>query len=231
MKYLKCNFQKEVALLFFINLKHLKLYLLKHKWFIGAYFVLLAITSSLLLFTNSESVSLFINDLHSPVFDFIFKYITHLGEGWFAVPACLFLFYKQKKWGIAATTISVSSALITQFNKHFIFENAYRPSLILKEYKLNFVDGVEVLNYNSFPSGHTTFAFAIFTCLAFVYHKPLLQFLFLFCALAVAFSRIYLLQHFLRDTIVGSMIGFISAFILFWFIIEKKGFEKLEIDM
>jgi membrane-associated phospholipid phosphatase len=209
----------------FANLKN---YILKNKWFIGAYFIVILITSILLLYTSSESVSLFANSIHNSFFDVFFKYITHFGEGWFAVPACLFLLYKNKKWGIAASTISISSALITQFNKHYVFENAYRPAIILKDFKLNFVDGVEILNYNSFPSGHTTFAFAIFTCFAFIYHKPLQQLFFLFCALLVAFSRIYLLQHFLRDTIVGAIIGFVCAFVLFYFLITKKEAVKIE---
>lgn len=203
----------------FVNLKN---FILKNKWFIGGYIIVLLHASMLLLYTNSESVSLFANSIHNPFFDVFFKFVTHLGEGWFAVPACLFLFYKNKKWGIAASIISISSALITQFNKHYVFENAHRPALVLKDFKLNFVDGVEVLNYYSFPSGHTTFAFAIFTCFAFIYHKPLQQIFFLFCALLVAFSRIYLLQHFLRDTIVGSIIGFVCAFVLFYLLISKK---------
>ena len=218
--------------MFLKQTQNLNNYILKHKWFIGTYFTVLISSILLLIYTSSESISLFINDLHNPFFDFIFKFVTHLGEGWFAVPACLFLLYKKKKWGIAAIVISISSSLITQFNKHYVFENAYRPALVLKEYKLNFVDGVEVLNFNSFPSGHTTFAFAIFTCLAFIYHKPFYQLFFLFCALLVAFSRIYLLQHFLRDTIVGSLIGFGCAFVLFYFLIEKKVLKDLtkEID-
>ncbi len=203
----------------FVNLKN---YILKNKWFIGGYIIVLLLASMLLLYTSSESVSLYVNLIHNPFFDVFFKYITHFGEGWFAVPACLFLLYKNKKWGIAASIISISSAIITQFNKHYVFENAYRPALVLKDFKLNFVDGVEILNYNSFPSGHTTFAFAIFTCFAFIYHKPLQQIFFLFCALLVAFSRIYLLQHFLRDTIVGAIIGFVCAFVLFYMLISKK---------
>lgn len=211
----------------FVNLKN---FILKNKWFIGGYIIVLLHASMLLLFTNSESVSLFANSIHNPFFDVFFKYITHLGEGWFAVPACLFLFYKNKKWGIAASIISISSTLITQFNKHYVFENAHRPALVLKDFKLNFVDGVEVLNYYSFPSGHTTFAFAIFTCFAFIYQKPLQQLFFLFCALLVAFSRIYLLQHFLRDTIVGSIIGFLCAFVLFYLLISKKeAFNKVSL--
>jgi membrane-associated phospholipid phosphatase len=108
-----------------------------------------------------------------------------------------------------------------------VFENAHRPALVLKDFKLNFVDGVEVLNYHSFPSGHTTFAFAIFACFAFIYHKPLQQIFFLLCALLVGFSRIYLLQHFLRDVFVGSMFGFTLAFSLYWIVIESKIKNKI----
>lgn len=213
---------KRSCIFVFKIFENLKNYIIKNKWFIGSYFTVLMLASFLLLYTSSESVSLYVNSIHNPFFDVFFKYITHFGEGWFAVPASLFLLYKNRKWGIAAITISISSALITQFNKHFVFENAHRPALVLKDFKLNFVDGVEILNYHSFPSGHTTFAFAIFTCFAFIYHKPLQQIFFLFCALLVAFSRIYLLQHFLRDTIVGSMIGFVCAFVLFYLLISKK---------
>jgi hypothetical protein len=219
---------KRICIFVFKIFKNLKNYILKNKWFIGGYLVVLLLASLLLLYTNSESISLYVNSIHNPFFDVFFKYITHFGEGWFAVPACLFLLYKNKKWGITACIISISSAIITQFNKHYVFENAYRPALVLKDFKLNFVDGVEVLNYHSFPSGHTTFAFAIFTCFAFIYHKPLQQIFFLLCALIVAFSRIYLLQHFLRDTIVGSIIGFVCAFVLFYLLISKKEDIKIE---
>lgn len=171
---------------------------------------------------TSENFSLIVNNKHTIFYDFIFKNITLFGEAWFGVPMCLYLFYKNKKWGIVATVVSISSSIVSQVNKHFIFENALRPALVLKNYKLNFVDGVDIAHYYSFPSGHTTFAFAIFTCLAFLYKKPLVQVLFLFCAVLVGFSRIYLLQHFLKDVYVGSIFGFFTAFVLYWIIIERK---------
>jgi membrane-associated phospholipid phosphatase len=200
----------------------LKEYITKNSWFIISYFTILAIASMFLLISNSETISLNINEKHNFFLDQIFKSITYLGEAWFGIPICFFLLIKNKNWGITASIVAIASTLITQFNKHFIFKNAFRPSLVLKDFKLHFVDGVEILQYNSFPSGHTTFAFAIFTCLALFYKRIWLQLFFLFCAVAVAFSRIYLLQHFLRDTLVGSLIGFFCAMICYWFLIEKK---------
>jgi len=194
----------------------------QNKWFITAYFIILGIASLFLLLSNSETVTLSVNQIHNPILDTLFKFATHFGEAWFGVPICIYLLIKNKNWGITASVVSILSTLITQFNKHFVFDNALRPSLLLKDYKLNFVDGVVILQYNSFPSGHTTFAFAIFTCLALFYKKPWLQICFLLSAVTVAFSRIYLLQHFLRDTVVGSLIGFFCALICYWFIIEQK---------
>ncbi len=200
----------------------MKEFIKQNSWFIIAYFIVLATASLFLLLSNSETVTLSINQMHNSIFDEIFKFTTHFGEAWFGIPICIYLLISNKKWGITASFVGIISTLITQFNKHFVFDNALRPSLLLKDYKLNFVEGVEILQYNSFPSGHTTFAFAIFTCLALFYKKPWQQLFFLFCAVAVAFSRIYLLQHFLRDTVVGSLIGFFCALICYWFFIEQK---------
>lgn len=200
----------------------MKTFILTNRIYITCYFIFLILTGFYLLTYASEQFSLYINSVHTPYFDIFFKYVTHFGEGWFAVPICLYLFYRNKQWGILASVISISSVIVSQTNKQLIFENALRPSLLLKDYKLNFVEGVEMAHYFSFPSGHTTFAFAIFTCLALIYKKPLIQILFLLSAILVGFSRIYLLQHFLRDVFVGSMFGFTLAFTLYWFIIVRK---------
>ncbi len=205
-----------------ISISSLNAYIHKNRVFISLYFFVLLIFTLLLILSSSENISLLINSKHNPLLDLLMKYITHLGEGWLAVPVCLFILYKDRNLGLAISLICISSALITQFNKHFVFDNALRPSLLLKEFNLHFVEGVEVLEYHSFPSGHTTAAFAVFSTLAFIYTKPKFQIAFLALAIIIAFSRIYLLQHFLRDTIVGSLIGFLTAFILFWVLVEKK---------
>jgi undecaprenyl-diphosphatase len=57
----------------------------------------------------------------------------------------------------------------------------------------------------SFPSGHTITAFAI--AISFGEFYPILLGILLFCALAIATSRILLGMHFLSDVVVGAMIG------------------------
>jgi undecaprenyl-diphosphatase len=57
----------------------------------------------------------------------------------------------------------------------------------------------------SFPSGHTITAFAVAVTLS-AFYPILLPFL-LFCALAIAASRILLGMHFLSDVTAGAIIG------------------------
>jgi undecaprenyl-diphosphatase len=57
----------------------------------------------------------------------------------------------------------------------------------------------------SFPSGHTITAFAV--AITFGEFYPILFGMLLFCALAIATSRILLGMHFLSDVLVGAMIG------------------------
>jgi undecaprenyl-diphosphatase len=57
----------------------------------------------------------------------------------------------------------------------------------------------------SFPSGHTITAFAVAVCIGAFY--PLLLGGLLFCAFAIATSRILLGMHFLSDVAVGAIVG------------------------
>lgn len=68
----------------------------------------------------------------------------------------------------------------------------------------------------SFPSGHTTAAFCIYSLLALMTRAkaPWLGLAWAYTAMLVAFSRIFLVQHFLIDVLGGALLGiFLSALI------------------
>lgn len=64
----------------------------------------------------------------------------------------------------------------------------------------------------SFPSGHTTAAFALLT--PFMLTQPMLIPLLLPVGIGVALSRIYFGLHFPSDTVAGALIGSLTALIV-----------------
>jgi membrane-associated phospholipid phosphatase len=75
----------------------------------------------------------------------------------------------------------------------------------------HFVDGVEVHIANSFPSGHTTTAFAIFTLIAFIGSNKKISPLWIVVASLTGYSRSYLFQHFPEDILGGAIVGVVSS--------------------
>lgn len=81
------------------------------------------------------------------------------------------------------------------------------------------VEGVKFLvGPTSFPSGHTMSAFALYLMLTLI-SPPKKRFAFLFfsMALTVGISRIWLVQHFLRDVTAGAFCGVLIGAILYYF--------------
>lgn len=158
-----------------------------------------------------------INRYYSPQADVFFKYFTYLGDGIFCVAVgVLFLFWSRAK-GILILISYVISGILAQLIKNFGFPEEPRPIEYFAKMlnSLHTVAGVELSHWNSFPSGHTTSAFALFALVAIWVKPPILKFLCLLIAAMVAFSRMYLLQHFLVDVYVGSILGTATAWVLF----------------
>lgn len=162
---------------------------------------------------------LFVNSIHTPLLDVFFTYFTHVGDGTFVVLGSLILgiiFWKKYRYAVlllAGINLFLVAG-ISQFLKHVVFSDAARPLKFIGQELLYMVPGVEVHTSNSFPSGHTTAGFAFFALVAFLYGKnKWIQFLCALLAVLVGFSRIYLSQHFLEDTVLGGTIGLVCFFI------------------
>jgi len=107
-----------------------------------------------------------------------------------------------------------------------VFDDALRPLSIIKDQVIRIPANIEMTKLNSFPSGHSTSAFSLFTILALESSKKRNQIFLLLMAMSVAFSRIYLLQHFLIDTWAGSFIGLLSATLVYQLVISKGWMER-----
>ena len=105
-----------------------------------------------------------------------------------------------------------------------------------KDMVLPLVDGINMHHSNSFPSGHASTFFVFCTCCALLmayrftlreqsgkrwllYGASMLGLLLL--ATLGAYSRVYLSQHFLSDICMGSIIGFTTPFLIFFFARKK----------
>ncbi len=165
---------------------------------------------------TQESLSRSINSLYNPLLDFVCKYGTHIGDGLFFLIASAVISFFNRKMALVFVLSYLLSSLLAQGLKHLVFTESLRPAMVLDLTRLHIVDGVEIRNYNSFPSGHTTTAFAFFALLSFYAKNSLIKIAYILPAVFVGFSRIYLLQHFFEDTLFGSLLGIISAILVYY---------------
>jgi len=82
----------------------------------------------------------------------------------------------------------------------------------------------QVDNESSFPSGHTSFAFATATSVFLNYPKWYVGIPLLAWSTSVGYSRMYLGQHYPSDVIAGALVGAGSAYLCHW--LNKKYFTK-----
>lgn len=184
----------------------------------------------ILLLTNHGEVVLWANERHIAFLDQFFKYITHLGDGLvlgiFAFGLLLTNYYKFFQ---ALIAIACQTVLVLMF-KLWLAEGAPRPKAFFADRinELNFIEGVEVRNYGSFPSGHTASAFTLAFILILLVKNETWRIVIFIVALLIGFSRVYLIQHFMIDIYIGSVFGIISVIIGWKIMLPYQGREKLQ---
>lgn len=147
------------------------------------------------------------NQYYSNFLDSAMPWYTYLGDGLvFLMLIVPFLFLKRRAM-LALIFSAVLTLLFTSALKSYF--NEPRPMHYFEQldYDLREVPGVKAHYNHSFPSGHTTAAFAAWGVLAFFLRKKGWQLLCFSIALGVAYSRIYLSMHFLRDVGAGAILG------------------------
>lgn len=187
------------------------------KALIVPYLIILCICLVIKLVFSRETIYFTVNGINSPVADFLAPYATDLGNGWLAVGmAAVLALFSYRKSLIVATSFAVTS-ISAQILKYLFDEP--RPQLYFKDQlsRIHFVKGVDILSFNSFPSGHTITAFALAVIFTYWSKNKAWAPLFLLIAIIVGYSRMYLSEHFFEDVVAGSVIGVIVTVIwLYW---------------
>jgi membrane-associated phospholipid phosphatase len=192
--------------------------------FTYATLLLLVLGVAALFYWDKEKVFLALNNQHTYVADVILKYFTYVGDGIFMAALGIILWLLgKKKLGLLLILSFLLSGLLAQSIKRL--EERPRPGLYFKKPEvIHRVDDELLKGRNSFPSGHTTTAFATFSLLAFATRNKLVQLFFFAVAVAVGYSRIYLGAHFAEDVLAGASLGFISSYFLCW-LLRKKDWD------
>jgi membrane-associated phospholipid phosphatase len=199
----------------------------QNSWFYWPYFVLVSLAAVIQATYHQFDIILWVNSHHHSALDFIFKNLTHLGDGLFAAVVCgiILAFYRTYFW--SSIFCVYVPAIITQILKRLVFANHLRPAAKMSAYtQLHYVEGITIHTQNSFPSGHSTGAFALFLFLALLIPNKKLGIVFLSLALLAAFTRVYLLQHFFEDVFLGSVIAVTCTTLLFTLFETKRATKK-----
>ncbi|WP_158826421.1 phosphatase PAP2 family protein [Mucilaginibacter lacusdianchii] len=174
-----------------------------------------------------EEIYFSVNKLHDLWADVFFTYLTDLGA-WMMVTtlSVIFLMFSYRKTLLLVSSFAFTGILV-QIAKNIF--HAPRPKVYFASQlnKIYFVQGIHINTTNSFPSGHTVTAFTAAVILSYLAINKRLGFIYLLIAMSVAYSRMYLSQHFFEDVTAGSIIGTIGTIIwITW--LDGRPFMKSE---
>jgi membrane-associated phospholipid phosphatase len=170
---------------------------------------------------------LLINGSHSDFADIAFQALTSIAEVVLPILFLIYLFRFKKEYALPYVYSYALSTGLIQFLKHWVFTDALRPLAYFASsgLKWHMIPGLLISEFNSMPSGHTGAAFFMFFWVAVLLRRWHWGLIAGFLAIGVAYSRVYLFQHFPIDTLVGAFIG-VGASALFYYLNYAKSSSK-----
>ena len=194
------------------------------KAFLGIFFIFevigwLGVSS----FTRLDQLQL-INGNHSVAADLVFQALTSIAEVVLPILFLIYLFRFRKEYALPYVYSYAFSTALIQGLKHFVFAESLRPLAYFANsgVKWHIIPGLLISEYNSMPSGHTGAAFFMFFWIAVLLRRFSWGLVAGFLAVGVAYSRVYLFQHFPVDTLVGAAIGTVSSYLFYTLIYAKS---------
>lgn len=187
------------------------------------YLVLLLICIVLMLIFSKTELYFAINHLHTVFTDVFFASFTILGASIGCIIIVLITFLINFRSGFLLASSYIITFIISQTIKHLV--KAPRPHLFFskKLHDIYLIKGVVMLNTNSFPSGHSVSAFTAAVVFTYAAKNKRWGVFWLLIAVLIAYSRMYLSEHFLQDVTAGSALGvLITVFWLSW--IDRQSF-------
>ena len=186
-------------------------------YFFSGYLFFLLICILYLSFNSKIDGFIHLNPYHSKPLDWFFMVYTNAGDGLFSIGIFLLLLWLRRSlpgWEIVFAFLL--SGLVVQIVKN-LFPMPRPKTLLGDAHYAYFIEGFTHVGNASFPSGHTATVFGTAALLSIFTKNKKYSLLYLFAALLVAYSRIYLGQHFLQDVLGGALIGVPVALVIYLF--------------
>jgi len=198
----------------------------KNAAFFVPYLIFLFAGGIVLVLWSKTDIHLYINSYHNPTADFFFRIWTNMGLGIMIVPVALILAFVRFRYMLISVTGFLLTFIINDSLK--VIFHASRPMVVFTQLhqSIYLVPNVEMYSADSFPSGHTATGFCMFCLLAFYTKNNFLKTIYFLIALLIAYSRMYLSEHFLRDVYVASIIGVICALVTYNWVTNASIFNK-----
>lgn len=157
----------------------------------------------------------------------ISRYVTNFGGAYelytiagFYAYGLIFKTQKEKTTTALATQAYITAGVLSTIAKYLSGEqrpyytdpNSNKMGPIFHGPFYPFKKGVDLQSYSSFPSGHTTAAFAAATVYALEYRdKPLIPIISYSAATLIGLSRLTENKHWATDVLVGAALGYLSG--------------------
>ena len=190
----------------------------------------IASTVVILLFVISYifadiKVALYFHTLSNTWLYNTFNVITDFGESqWYLIAGMLLFIVFRKTNPFRAysglfLSLSVAVSGVSADIIKYLAGRA-RPILYFSDRLYGFSSFHMEYEWISFPSGHAATGFSVALVLMTLY--PKWRMLFFFAGLMIAFSRIFLTQHYISDVIFGSFLGIASTILLYHYYFKTK---------
>ena len=167
--------------------------------------------------TFDQSITSAVHALHTAAGGFFtpfFELISFFGKGGICLillSLCLMFLKPTRRFGTAMLLGLAIGAIITNLGlKIFIARPRPYADQNSMFYKLWLIVGQNVESDKSFPSGHTTAAFASMTPVI-IMGKPRYKIAALCFAILMGIARIYLVVHFPSDVLAGMLVGIFAG--------------------
>lgn len=166
----------------------------------------------------------FISIIHNPILDKVMIFFTNLGDNgvvWIVLLLILLGIKKTRKIGV----IMLISVLLTLFFNDLLKDMFKRE----RPYTyLNMIPLVKSSGTSSFPSSHTSVAFAVLG--VYSYFKLKYKSIITVISFGIGFSRIYLGLHYFIDVLAGIGLGLgISYLVIYMYLYIFKSIKKRQL--